>query len=376
MQWIYEQAAWPQFQWDDTQFVNQLAEFRHRQGRLLGQMGAMGFDLIQEASLNNLTQDVVKSSAIEGEMLDIQEVRSSLARRLGIAVESVSHPSRDVEAIVEVTLDATTNYKAPLTKNRLCNWHKCLFPTGRSGLSKITVGDWRPASSGEMQVISGPMGRAKVHFQAPHADTLEDNMRQFIDWFEFSSDLDPILKASLAHFWFVTIHPFEDGNGRIARAISDMALARADQTAHRFYSMSSQIETDRKSYYQILEQQQRGDLDVTPWIVWFLSCLTRAIDRSELVMETVFHKADLWQALRSYPTNDRQRRVLNRMFEDFKGFMSTSKYAKLAKYSADTALRDIKDLIKAGVLIQNERRGRSTSYRLASREELRASSGA
>lgn len=370
MTWIYENDGWPTLRWDDKALAAKLAEIRHRQGRLLGRMEQLGFEIRQEASLGTLTNDVVKSSAIEGEALDSEEVRSSLAKKLGIDIGGFKPTGRDVEGIVEIMLDATQNYAAPLTSERLFDWHAALFPTGRSGIRKITVGAWRPESAGAMQVISGPYGKEHVHYEAPEAARLDEEMNAFLEWFDADQGIDPVLKAGLAHFWFVTIHPFEDGNGRIARAIADMALARADRSKERFYSMSTQIEKDRKFYYDKLEAQQRSDLDVTDWLDWFLDCLDRAFENAETALGSVAFKARFWDIANRQGVNDRQRVVLNRMLGDFKGHMSTSKYAKIAKTSTDTALRDIKDLNERGLLIQNPGGGRSTSYRLLNAEEL------
>lgn len=371
MPYIHEQPGWPDFSWNDSALSPALAEFRHRQGRLLGRMEALGFDLRAEASLTTLTSDVVKSSAIEGEILNPDEVRSSIARRLGIDVGGYVAASRDVEGIVEMMLDATQDYAQPLTSERLFNWHAALFPTGRSGMHLITVAAWRPKQAGPMQVVSGPVGREKIHFEAPAAERLSREMKDFLDWFnDGSKTLDPILKAAIAHFWFVTVHPFEDGNGRIARAIADMALARADRSKDRFYSMSSQIEAERKDYYSQLEAWQRGTLEITGWLIWFLGCLDRALSRAEETLQGVLNKARLWDYINRKPVNERQRLVINRMLDGFKGHMNTSKYAGLAKCSADTALRDIRDLVNRNVFIQNPGGGRSTSYRLAQPDEL------
>jgi len=368
--WIHEHKDWADFTWNADALASKLADIRHRQGRLLGRMEGLGFDLRREASLATLTNDIVKSSAIEGEILNAEEVRSSIARRLGIDIAGLIPASRDVEGIVEMMLDATQNFSKALTKDRLFGWHAALFPTGRSGMHRITVGGWRTPDAGSMQVVSGPMGREKVHFEAPGADRLENEMAVFLAWFDQKSEIDPVIKAGIAHLWFVTIHPFEDGNGRIARAIGDMALARADGLPDRFYSLSSQIEGERKSYYDQLENQQRGTLDITDWLAWFLDCLGRAISNAETTLGRVLFKAQLWEKINQNPVNERQRLIINRMLEsDFKGHMNTSKYAKLAKCSNDTALRDIQELKARGVLIQNEGGGRSTSYRLIDRVE-------
>ena len=368
--WVHEHQNWPNFTWDVGSLVSKLADRRHRQGRLLGRMEGLGFELKCEASLSTLTNDVVKSSAIEGENLNPEEVRSSIARRLGIDIAGLIPASRDVEGIVEMMLDATQQFSKPLTKDRLFDWHAALFPTGRSGTHKITVGGWRTIDAGPMQVVSGPIGKEKVHFEAPDADRLEKEMHAFLKWFGNNDDIDPVIKAGIAHLWFVTIHPFEDGNGRIARAIGDMALARADGTQDRFYSLSSQIEAERKHYYDQLEKQQRATPDITDWLSWFLDCLGRAIANAETILGNVLFKAQLWDKINQKRVNDRQRLIINRMLEDdYEGFMNTSKYAKLAKCSNDTALRDIQELKERGIFIQNPGGGRSTSYRLPGREE-------
>ena len=342
--WIYENKDWPNFLWDMESITPPLIKVRHMQGRLLGRMQALGFDLKREASLDTLTNGIDIVGSVDG--------------------------GRDVEGIVEMMLDATQNFKKPLTADRLFDWHAALFPTGRSGMQRITVGAYRPEEAGAMQVVSGPMGREKVHFEAPKASTLKKEMDVFLKWFNQEPDIDPVLKAAIAHLWFVTIHPFEDGNGRIARAIADMALARADDTPERFYSMSAQIEAMRKDYYAQLEKQQRSDVDITGWLAWFLTCLERAIEGAEETLATVLHKSKLWDHLNQKQVNERQRLIINRMFEDFKGHMNTSKYAKLAKCSTDTAFRDIKELLDIDAFVKNPGSGRSTSYRLANVDEL------
>jgi len=370
MPYIHEKPDWPRFLWDAEVLSPALAAVRHKQGLLLGRMGTLGFDLQAEASLTVLTSDVVKSSAIEGESLNADEVRSSIARRLGLDAGGLPIAGRDVEGVVEMMLDATQHFNASLTDDRLFGWHASLFPTGRSGMRRITVGAWRPQEAGAMRVVSGPIGREQVHYEAPAAERLEAEMSAFMEWFNSPSSVDPVLKAALAHFWFVTIHPFEDGNGRIARAIADMALARADGIKERFYSMSSQIEAERKDYYLRLEATQRGGLDITPWLEWFLGCLDRAIDGSEDTLSAVLYKARLWRWVNRSPINDRQRLVINRMLSGFKGHLTTSKYSKLTKCSQDTALRDIRELVQRGVLMQNPGGGRSTSYRLPDADSL------
>ncbi len=364
MAFIHKKTGWPEFTWDGEALAGPLAAVRHKQGRLLGRMEALGFDLRAEARLAVLTSDVVKSSAIEGEKLNPDEVRSSIARRLGLDVAGLPKAGRDVEGVVEMMLDGTRNFEKPLTKKRLFDWHATLFSTGRGGMSRITVGTWRTKEAGPMQVVSGPMGQEKVHFEAPASDRLEAEMSRFIKWFNAPASVDPVLKAGISHFWFVTIHPFQDGNGRIARAIADMALARADGTKDRFYSMSSQIEAERKDYYLRLEAAQRGGLNITGWLEWFLGCLDRAIGGADGTLGTVLNKARLWQHINRRPVNERQRLVINRILNGFNGFLSTSKYAKLAKCSTDTALRDIRELLERGILVQNPGGGRSTSYRL------------
>lgn len=364
MAFIHEQLGWPRFSWDNDALAAPLAALRHKQGKHLGRMEALGFNLRAEAKLSLLTNEVVHSSAIEGQVLNPEEVRSSIARRLGLDAGGLK-PRLEVEGVVEMTLDATQNFAAPLTKERLFGWHASLFPTARSGMRRITVGGWRPEEADPMQVVSGPIGREQVHFEAPGAERLESEMARFLEWVNSPLAIDPVLKAGVAHFWFVTIHPFEDGNGRIARAIGDMALSQADGTEDRFYSLSQQIEAERKEYYLQLETAQRGDVDITGWLMWFLGCLDRAIGSAEETLAAVLRKARLWQRINRRPVNDRQRDVINRMLDGFEGFLTTSKYAKLAHCSHDTALRDIRELLERGIIVRNPGRGRSTSYRLA-----------
>ena len=365
MNYIHELSGWPELVWDAARLTPLLAKVRHRQGRLIGRMEGLGFSLRSEASLSALTADVVKSSAIEGEVLDVEQVRSSIARKLGLDVASIGPASRDVEGIVEMMLDATQHYADPVTAERLFGWHASLFPTGRSGMRRITVGAWRPVEAGAMQVVSGPIGRESVHFEAPEAARLEAEMAAFLKWLNTDGNVDPVLKAGIAHFHFVTIHPFEDGNGRIGRAIADLELARADSTSERFYSMSAQIESERKEYYLQLERGQRGSLDITLWLEWFLQCLGRAIEAAEQTLSGVLRKAKRWDPINHEPVNERQRKILNRLIDGFEGKLTTSNYGKIAKCSEDTALRDIQSLIKRGILTQNEGGGRSTSYSLA-----------
>ncbi len=366
MLYIHQNKDWPNFIWNSETLSPELAAVRYAQGQLVGRMRASGFRLRQEASLRALTDDVVKSSAIEGEQLNPQEVRSSIARRLGLDSGGLVPARHPVEGIVEMMLDATQNFTTPLTAERLFGWHAALFPTGRSGMRRITTGAWRSREEGVMQVVSSPIGREKVHFEAPTADRLHNEMSNFLKWFNTPATTDPVLKAGIAHLWFITIHPFEDGNGRIARAITDMALARADGGEERFYSMSSQIEAERKDYYNNLEVQQRGKLDITRWLDWFLGCLGRAFVRAEETLEAVLYKAHLYSIIGQLTINERQKIVIDRMLEDdWEGHLNTSKYAKLAKTSKDTALRDIRGLLAGGVLVKNPGGGRSVSYRLA-----------
>jgi Fic family protein len=367
--YIWQHPDWPNWTYDVTRLAAPLTSVGHAQGRLLGRMESLGFTLRDEAWLQTLTQDVVKTSEIEGERLDAEQVRSSIARRLGMDIGALLPVDRHIEGIVEVMLDATQNYAEPLTIERLFAWHGALFPTGRSGLIQIRVADLRDDTDGPMQVISGPVGREKVHYTAPPVDRLGFEVTRFLEWFEQPDELYPILKAGLAHLWLVTLHPFDDGNGRIARAVGDLALARSEQTSQRFYSLSAQIQQERSDYYDILEQTQQGNLDVTEWLLWFLSCLQRAIARSESTLSTVLVKARFWEQFASTPMNDRQVKVLNRVLDGFEGKLTTSKWAKLAKCSQDTAYRDILALIEVGALIKAEGGGRSTSYELGRGKE-------
>jgi len=363
--YIHNQADWPRFYWNRENLAERLAAVRHEQGRLMGRMEALGFKLRQEAVLQTLTEDVLKSSEIEGEKLDAEQVRSSIARRLGIDIGGLKAVDRNVEGVVEMVLDATRHYEQPLTAERLFAWHASLFPTGRSGMRPIRVGTWRDDSTGPMQVVSGAIGRERVHFEAPAAGRLDQEMGAFLDWFNGNAETDWVVKAALAHLWFVTIHPFDDGNGRIARAIADLALARSEQSSQRFYSMSAQIREERAAYYGVLEQTQKGTTDITPWMDWFLGCLGRAIEGAQATLGAVLFKARFWEALADFSLNERQRLVLNRLLGGFEGRVTTSKWAKLAKCSQDTALRDILPLVERGILVRNPGGGRSTSYALA-----------
>ncbi len=368
--YIHALAGWPEFQWNYEAFAEQLALIRHEQGRLLGRMEGFGFQFRQESLLKTLTSDVVKTSEIEGEELNTDQVRSSLARRLGIEIAALKPADRHVDGVVEMMLDATGRFLAPLTEERLFGWHRALFPTGGSGLRRIRVGAWRDDASGPMQVVSGAIGRERVHFEAPAAGRIEREMASFLDWFNRPNDTDWVLKAARAHLWFLTIHPFEDGNGRIARAIADLALARSEQSSQRFYSMSAQIRIERSAYYTLLEETQSGGLDITPWIRWFLGCMGRSIESAQATLGGVTKKAQFWEsierleALSGLQLNERQRRMLNRLLDGFEGKLTTGKWAKLAKCSQDTAMRDILPLLERGVLVRGPEGGRSTAYQL------------
>jgi len=364
MPYIHELPEWSNLRWSDEQLALPLAAVRHRQGRLIGHMEGLGFSLRAEAVLHTLTEDVLKSSDIEGEVLDREQVRSSIARRLGMDIGGLVDADRDVEGVVEMMLDATQNYAQPLTAERLFGWHAALFPTGRSGMSRITVGAWRKPEGGPMQVVSGPIGRERIHYEAPASERLDAEMARFLDWFETATP-DPVLKAGIAHLWFVTIHPFDDGNGRIARAIADLALARSEGTAQRFYSMSAQIRAERKAYYDMLESTQRGELDITSWLLWFIGCLDRAFDGAETILASVMRKARFWESVAGQSLNDRQRKVINRLLDGFAGKLTNAKWAAITKASSDTALRDINNLVQRGILVKDPAGGRSTSYSLA-----------
>lgn len=365
MTYNHQLPDWPKFTWNLEELAKPIAAVWQRQGRLVGRMQALGFSLQEEAVLQTLTEDVLKSSEIEGEILDKDQVRSSIARRLGIEVGALAPADRDVEGVVEMMLDATQKYDVPLTDERLFGWHASLFPTGRSGMNKITVGAWRDDKLGPMQVVSKVYSsRPKVHYQAPAATKLDAEMNAFLKWFEEEDKTDLIIKAALSHLWFVTIHPFDDGNGRIARAIADMSLARSEKSPQRFYSMSAQIRLERDDYYDILEKTQKGGMDVTPWLKWFLDCLNRAFDGAEKILKNVLDKAKFWQSHAETKFNDRQRDMINRLLEGFVGKLTSSKWALIEKCSPDTALRDINELVEARVLKKDYGGGRSTSYSL------------
>lgn len=359
--YIYQETDWPNFYWNQEKVLISLSKVKLFQGLLLGKMEALGFNLREEAVLDVLTQDVLKSSEIEGEILDKDQVRSSIARRLGLNIGGGIHIDRNVEGIVEMMLDATQRYNEPLTKERLFGWHASLFPTGYSGMFKIEVGKYRDDRNGPMQVVSGPVGKEKVHYQAPDASCLEFEVTRFIDWTNTTGEIDEVLKAGVAHLWFVTLHPFDDGNGRIARAITDMLLARSENTSQRFYSISAQIRKERNEYYDILEKTQKSSLDITEWLLWFLDCLLRAIENTKETLASVFNKTLFWQRFSNQLFNERQKKVINKLLDDFEGKLTSSKWAKLCKCSQDSANRDIADLLEKNVLIKVGG-GRSTNY--------------
>lgn len=358
--YIHQRKDWPKFTWHAEVITPLLGAVRHKQGKILGVMQGLGFRLQEETVLKTLTLDVVKSSEIEGEQLNPEQVRSSIARRLGIAIAGAVAAERHVEGVVEMLLDATQLYDQPLRDERLYGWHAALFPTGRSGMHKIKTAAWRDDA---MQVSSGPMGKETVHFEAPDADKVLTEMTAFLDWFNADQDMDPVLKAAFAHLWFVTIHPFDDGNGRITRAITDMQLARADQSTQRFYSMSAQIQAERHNYYAVLERTQKSDLDITEWLKWFLDCLLNSMAQTDATISLTLKRVQFWETNRTTAFNARQQKMLELLLDAFFGKLTVSKYAKITKVSTDTALRDIQDLTNKGILEQ-EGSGRGTSYKL------------
>lgn len=362
--YIHQLSKWPEFSWDANCIAEKLGAIRYKQGRLIGRMENLGFSLREEAVLETMTLDVLKTSEIEGETLNIDQVRSSLASRLGMDIGALTPADRHVDGVVEMLLDATQQYLQPLSEERLFNWHSALFPTGRSGINKITVGRWRTDAKGPMQVVSGAIGRETVHFEAPSRDIIPMEITKFLNWIKTANHQDPVLKAAIAHLWFLTIHPFEDGNGRIARSITDLLLARSDNSAQRFYSMSAQIQRERRQYYDILEKTQKGDLDITNWLIWFLDCLDRALSATDTTLDKVLLKTRYWQLFATKKINDRQKLILNKLLDGFEGKLNTSKWAKITKVSNDTALRDILALVEENVLQQEDAGGRSTSYRL------------
>ena len=360
--YIYEYDRWPHFTWDESQIGEILGQVRYLQGKIFGQMGALGFSIKAEAMLSTLTLDVLKSSEIEGEILNYDQVRSSIAKRLGLEYAGMVHVDRNVEGVVDMMLDATQKYDAPLNHERIFGWHAALFPTGWSGMNRIDTGCYR---IGEMQVVSGPMGKERVHFQAPSPHVVFNEMDAFLNWMNQETRIDGVLKAAIAHFWFIIIHPFDDGNGRIARAISDMLLARSENSSQRFYSFSNQILSEKKGYYEVLQKVQHSSGDITEWLVWFLNCLYRALLDTDQMMKKVLRKAEFWDRHQETQLNSRQRLMLNKLLEGFEGKLKSSKWSKIAKCSADTALRDIKDLMDKGILQKEASGGRSTNYELA-----------
>jgi Fic family protein len=357
--YIYQYSNWPNFTWDEKEILTLLGKVRHLQGKIFGQISTLGFSLKEETMLSTLTLDVLKSSEIEGEILNYEQVRSSIARKLGLEYAGMVHSDRYVDGVVEMMLDATQNYLKPIDDERLFGWHAALFPIGRSGMNKIETGCYR---SGEMQVVSGPLGKEKIHFQAPPAYQVKFEMDRFIYWLNQDTKLDMVIKSAIAHFWFIIIHPFDDGNGRLARAISDLLLAHSDNSSQRFYSLSNQILHERKVYYEVLQNVQYKDGDITEWLIWFLNCLYRALESTEISIDKVLYKAEFWDKHKNTELNSRQRLMLNKLFDEFEGKLQSSKWAKITKCSPDTALRDIKDLINKGILKQEESGGRSTNY--------------
>ena len=365
--YIWQASEWPDWRYDLTVLAQPMADVSRAQGVLMGRLADVGMALRDQASLSALTEDVIKTSEIEGEQLNVESVRSSIARRLGVDIGALAPVDRHVDGVVDMVLDATSRSSDALTRDRLFGWHAALFPTGHSGLVRIKVGSWRDDATGPMQVVSGPPGRQRVHFEAPPADRLPSETDRFIDWANSASNEPPLIKAALAHLWFVTLHPFDDGNGRIARAIGDLFLARADGSPQRFYSLSAQIQRDRKAYYDILERTQKRSLDVTEWLTWFVDTLHRAVDHSHHTLDTVLARTRWWQrwtAPGSAPLNERQVKLLHRLLDGFEGKLTSSKWAAIAKCSPDTALRDITDLLAHGVLRKSDAGGRSTSYEL------------
>ncbi|MBW8051055.1 MAG: Fic family protein [Cytophagales bacterium] len=362
--YIYQKDSWPNFNWNNEKLLPLLGKVRNLQGKLVGKMESLGFELRSEAVLETLTLDVLKTTEIEGKILNPEQVRSSIARRLGMDVSGLIPSDRDVDGAVDMMLDATQNFDKPLTRERLFDWHFALFPTERSGMYKIIVGNWRDDSTGPMQVVSGALGKEKVHYQAPDASEIENEINQFLIWFNDNDDQDLVIKAGIAHLWFITLHPFEDGNGRIARAITDMLLAKSDGISQRFYSMSAQIRRERKEYYNVLEKTQKGTVDITNWIEWFLNCLLNSLNSSNQTLRKVIFKHRFWNKNADKLQNNRQKLLLNKLLDGFDGKLTSSKWAKVAKCSTDTALRDIQDLMNKKILRKSEGGGRSTSYEL------------
>ena len=363
--YIYQHTEWPKLHWQQGALANLLAQVRFKEGLLSGKLSSLGFDLQTEAMYDSLVLDAIKTSEIEGEQLPIEQVRLSVAKKLGLDVAGLPPSSRYTDGIVEMLVDATKQYSESLTPHSLFNWHAALFPTGRSGMQPIKVAHYRTVETGPMQVVSGAIGNERVHFEAPHADLVPAQMDEFLRWFNAATpEIDPVIKAGVAHLWFITIHPFEDGNGRIARAITDLQLAKADKSPIRFYSMSAQINIERKGYYDCLERTQQSSLDITPWLLWFLNCLHSALQLADENLQRVIHKAKFWNFLSDKTLNDRQKHMLNKLLDNFEGKLTTAKWAKLTKVSSDTALRDIQQLEAQGILIKSEAGGRSSSYEL------------
>jgi Fic family protein len=362
--YIWQKAEWPQWSFNSAVFSQLLSQVNLERGRLLGSMQALGFNLAEKASLKVLTCEVVKSSEIEGERLNPEAVRSSIARRLGIEVGGLIPSDKHVDGVVDMVIDATRDCSTALTQERLFGWHAALFSTGHTGMFKIAVASYRDDTAGTMQVVSSSIGREKVHYEAPSATVIQTEMAQFLDWFNSELGLDPVIKAGLAHLWFVTLHPFDDGNGRIGRAICDVALARADGSPQRFYSLSAQMQREREDYYNNLEKAQRSTLDVTAWLTWFLGCLLRAVQSANEELKGVVYLANLSHRLPSGKLNERQKKVLNMMIQGFNGNLTTGKWAKIAQCSTDTALRDIGELVELGVLLKAGESKRATHYAL------------
>ena len=362
--YIRQKDNWPDFTWRSEEFLNQLSEARYLQGRIIGKMESLGLELRNEALLDTLTLDVLKSTEIEGEFLNPDQVRSSIARRLGMEIAGSIDSDRNVDGMVEMMIDATHNCLNLLTVDRLFDWHAALFPMGRSGIFKITVADWRKDTTGPLQVVSGPAGKERVHLQAPDADLIDTEMTRFLKWFNENDRIDLVIKAAVAHLWFVTIHPFQEGNGRITRALTDMLLAKSDKSTQRFYSMSAQIRIERKQYYEILEKTQKGDLDITEWVKWFLSCLKNALKATDTILTNVLFKADFWNKHSKTIINERQKKLINKLLDGFEGKLTSSKWVKIAKCSKDTAIRDMNDLINKDILQKEAPGGRSTNYEL------------
>ena len=362
--YIWQSPNWPHWQFDLHALAPALERVSHAQGLLQGRLADVGMALRDQASLAVLTEDVLKTSEIEGESLNVASVRSSIARRLGVDIGALAPVDRHVEGVVEMVLDATANSQKAVTEQRLFGWHAALFPTGYSGMSKLSVGCWRDDATGPMQVVSGPIGRQKVHYEAPPAAQVSADMVKLLAWINDPAPaaIPALVKAGLGHLWFVTVHPFDDGNGRIARAIGDLLLARVDGSGQRFYSLSAQIQRERKAYYDVLEQTQKGGMDVTLWLQWFLQTLYQAIEQANHTLEDVLHKARFWRHWAMTPMNERQIKLLNRLLDGFDGKLTTSKWAAIAKCSSDTALRDITELLERGILQKEEAGGRSTSY--------------